>query len=229
MFDISSNKRLNQTVLSSYFSKKQKQGDPCIDNVSTEKKNDVPLTTSDIIKDSGNDGLIRLIHNINPEKIPHIENDVGLHIGKRIDDETRYRLLSKHFTPSSNFVWPYPERQSKNRTEKRYLRAEHLTKYKWMKYSPSKRGLFCVPCALLAASSSGSLGMFVTTPCDSYTRQVSLHFLAVSFVYALVYYRLFDVTGYVGVHESNRYHQKSLADAENFLQTYENPLISIQI
>ncbi len=38
------------------------------------------------------------------------KNDIGLYIGKPLSDEQKYELLTRHFEPYKQFVWPFKER-----------------------------------------------------------------------------------------------------------------------
>ena len=45
-----------------------------------------------------------------------------------ISTADKHFILTHPFDPPANFNWPYEERLSKNKTERRYLRPEHLQK-----------------------------------------------------------------------------------------------------
>jgi hypothetical protein len=136
-----------------------------------------------------------------------LKNDVGNYINNRLtlSDEVRYLLLTQHFVPDENFKWPFIERKIKNTIDRRFLRQNHLNDNKpWLVYSPSKAGLFCVPCVLFAKpAGSNQLGHFVLSPCQQYAR-------------------LLGIDGLINRHKTNNYHKDSILDAERFISVFEN-------
>ena len=99
---------------------------------------------------------------------------------------------------------PYSIRFSKGNIEKRFLRHEHLDKYKFLAFSPTKGGLFCKFCLLFGAGSqragrgSQTLGYLVTKPLDRYDR-------------------LFGKDGYVTEHETKGYHKDATERSDTFI------------
>ncbi len=145
------------------------------------------------------------------------ENDIGLFIGTKITDEKKFHLLTNHFEPGERFKWPHSERKllKNGRTiiEKRYLNKSHLDNYKWMKYSLSKKGLFCVPCALFSTTSKeiDSFGKLVNKPLTDHRK-------------------LLGEDGYITMHCRSTYHQQNMGKAEHFLFLYtKNPDASIEV
>lgn len=145
------------------------------------------------------------------------ENDIGLYIGKKIDDEKKYNLLINHFEPNERFKWPYSERKifknGQTIVEKRYLNKSHLDNHKWMKYSLIQKGLFCVPCVLFATTTNktDSFGKLVNKPLNDYRK-------------------LLGENGFVTSHSKSNYHQHNMSKAEHFLFLYiKNPNASIEV
>jgi hypothetical protein len=141
-----------------------------------------------------------------------LKNDIGNYIDNRLtlSDELRYLLLTQHFIPDEKFKWPFVERKTNNTVEKRFLRQNHLNDNKpWLVYSPSKAGLFCVPCVLFAKLvGSNQLGQFVLLPCQQYGK-------------------LLGTNGLILKHKTNNYHNDSILNAEHFISVYENKCDSI--
>ncbi|CAF4867178.1 unnamed protein product [Rotaria sp. Silwood2] len=114
-------------------------------------------------------------------------NDIGLYIGKTLSGEQKYQLITHHFQPDKTFVWPYKERTTvingKTLIEKRYLKQNHLDEFKWLRYSSSQKGLYCIAYAIFTTSTTriSSYGRLVEKPLDDYkyllgnTGDLSLH------------------------------------------------------
>ena len=52
-----------------------------------------------------------------------ITNDIGIVFGKtaELSDQNKLYLLSNAFVPGNDLVWPYQNRTSKGKDERRYL------------------------------------------------------------------------------------------------------------
>lgn len=141
-----------------------------------------------------------------------LKNDIGNYLSNRLSlsDELRYLLLTQHFVPDKTFKWPFVERRTKNMFQRRFLRANHLEDNKsWLVYSPSKAGLFCVPCVLFARPvGSNQLGQFVLSPCQQYGK-------------------LLGNDGLLTRHKTNDYHLKSMTIAERYVCVFEKKCESI--
>ncbi|CAF5018779.1 unnamed protein product [Rotaria sp. Silwood1] len=131
-----------------------------------------------------------------------LKNDIGNYIHNRLNlsNELRYLLLTQHFVPDEKFKWPFLQRKTNNTIENRFLRPNHLNDNKpWLVYSPSKSGLFCVPCVLFAeAAGNNYLGSFVLSPCQQYGK-------------------LLGADGQITRHKLKNYHNDSILDAERFI------------
>ena len=64
----------------------------------------------------------------------------------KLTDENRVTLLNNHWKPPSTYVLPYSTRTICGKQERRYLRHEHLEKYKFLAFSRHRQGLFCKIC-----------------------------------------------------------------------------------
>ncbi|CAF3377696.1 unnamed protein product, partial [Rotaria sp. Silwood2] len=135
-----------------------------------------------------------------------LKNDIGHYVKDRLtlSDEVRYLLLTQHFVPGEKFKWPFVERNINNTIERRFLRPNHLSNNKpWLVYSPSKAGLYCLPCVLFAKpTGNNQLGCFVLSPCQEYSR-------------------LLGADGLISRHKTNNYHKDSIINTERFISVYE--------
>ncbi|CAF3333155.1 unnamed protein product [Rotaria sp. Silwood2] len=145
------------------------------------------------------------------------KNDIGLYIGKPPSDEQKYELLTCHFEPDNEFIWPYKERLiitgEKTITEKRYLKQSHLNEFKWLKYSPSQKGLFCIACVRFTVSTTrvSSYGKLVEIPLDDYKHLLGKH-------------------GDLILHQKTNYHLDCMVKMENFLYIYsKKPEASVEL
>ncbi|CAF3343594.1 unnamed protein product [Rotaria sp. Silwood2] len=144
-------------------------------------------------------------------------NDIGLYIGKTLSGEQKYQLITHHFQPDKTFVWPYKERTTvingKTLIEKRYLKQNHLDEFKWLRYSSSQKGLYCIACAIFTTSTTriSSYGRLVEKPLDDYKY-------------------LLGNTGDLSLHKRKNYHSDSIAKMENFLYIYsKKPEMSVRL
>lgn len=126
---------------------------------------------------------------------------------EKLTHEDTVRLLENHWKPPLNYLMPHCVRIIGGRQEKRYLRHDHLDRYKFLAFSESKMGLFCKACVLFGPSSSGrnpiKLQALVNTPLVRYDR-------------------LFGNNGYITEHERAGYHQTAVLRASNFLACISN-------
>lgn len=100
--------------------------------------------------------------------------------------------------------------------ERRFLKKEHLEKYKsWLVYSPSKEGLFCKVCPFFAPALKGGhhggmkLNTLVTQPLTKFSK-------------------LLGKDGDLESLKKTQYHQQALDCANDFLVTHKNPEKSIE-
>ena len=123
--------------------------------------------------------------------------DAGLYLtggalADKLDDEIRYKILTQRWLPPADYNMPFSVRVSKGKEERRFLRREHLERCPFIGFSPSRQGIYCLPCSLFgpasstAGRSSQHLGKLVTEPLTQF-------------------HRLFGVDGYLTTHESWNY------------------------
>lgn len=98
--------------------------------------------------------------NINSEEFRK-QHDIGYYLNvtsSSIEDNLKVTLLTEHWTPPSDFIFPYSSQVSKGKTEKRYLRQSHLNMHsQWLVFSPKLNGLLCKWCVLMAFGEFGKL------------------------------------------------------------------------
>lgn len=123
-----------------------------------------------------------------PKQLSSHPSDIATCIGKSLSDEDRFHLLTKHYTPPSDFSFPVTVLQKK----KRRFQATWLETFKWLVYSPSADGAFCICCALFAKSEN--LGSLVKAPLKNWNKATS------------------DMKS----HEQLKYHQDAVTSAEHF-------------
>lgn len=119
-------------------------------------ENDIVLSTSDSFappstsnKSSENEIMQQSLQN---ETVLVLKYDIGDYFVenkiKGIDDFTKYQLLSNHWQPPKEYVFPYSLHTKKGKEEKRRINYELMKKFKWLVFSEKKKGLFCISCAL---------------------------------------------------------------------------------
>lgn len=86
------------------------------------------------------------------------KNDVGYYLKRniRIDEATKFHLLEKHWTPPSNYRFPFSVHTKQGKEEKRFLNRSHLEKYSWLVFSEECQGLFCKYCTLFVVGNTGT-------------------------------------------------------------------------
>lgn len=138
--------------------------------------------------------------------VHHTVMDVGLCLDQKPDDFTKALLLEEHWKPPSNYSYPF---SINSNGVKRYLSKSHLEKHSWLVLSESKKGVFCLYCALFAREKAGhnkgvKLGKLVVEPLTKFK----------------------DLTGKDGdlqTHERSLYHKHCVDAAKDFLKTYKSP------
>ena len=73
-----------------------------------------------------------------------LDLDIGNYIGIRLDDETRFLLLTKHFKPPENFKFPSRNLHGNMRS----LKMHWLHDNKFLVYSKKLDSVFCLSCFL---------------------------------------------------------------------------------
>lgn len=95
---------------------------------------------------------------------------------KDLDDFTKCQLLSNHWKPSKEYVFPYSLHIKKGKEEKRRINYELMTKFSWLVFSEKKEGLFCIYCALfmsgfnVGGQKTVAPQKFVTLPLKNYSK-----------------------------------------------------------
>ena len=142
-----------------------------------------------------------------PAPISSIALDIGIYIGKTIDDRTKRTLLKNHWSPPVRYEFPFSVHRKKGKDEKRYLKQAHLDSFSWAVYSEALKGIFCKYCFLFAISGSDGrnpLGVLVKTPLVNFSK-------------------LLGKDGALSTHEQHVYHKDTVKAAKNFLNAYEKP------
>ena len=113
-------------------------------------------------------------------------------------DIDKLHLLTKHWRPTKDFIFPQTEFGKK----KRRFSAEWAENYPWLVYSPSKDGAFCKFCMIFADSDTRKRGSsLVTTPFRNWKKAVERF----------------------AEHNNVEYHQLAAEKAENFISTMSDP------
>lgn len=134
-------------------------------------------------------------------------NDIGLYVGKSVDDALKFKLLTDSWIPDNTFCWPHTTRVNKGKLEKRFLRQEHLQKFPFLSYSMHLNGLLCRLCVLFSSNTGKShqnAGMLVTSALDKFDDINSTH-------------------GPVVKHQNCDYHKMSVLKANEFQRCFKNP------
>ena len=87
--------------------------------------------------------------------------DIGLYVGRTVDDYTKYRLLTKRWQPSRMDKMPYSEHMKQGHLRRRYLNVSHVESRTWLAFSPSQQGLYCKYCVLFHESRVAGLHQHV--------------------------------------------------------------------
>ena len=172
----------------------------------TNNNTNAQLTQLDLLSESN-----CVVKVCDVRKSTMLELDVGKYLGdakSSLSSHDRYRLLTEHYNPQSDpkFLWPFTERTSKGKVEKRFLRPQHLDKFPYLIYSPFAKGCFCLPCVLFGPCSNTAgaggqpLRTLVTEPLQNYSH-------------------LTGPDGYLAKHENCLYHQYAVARPHAFTAT----------
>ena len=100
-------KRSNTSSITSFFDKRPRQSpvNPVNDNIQEEAP--APPTT-----ETSSPEIYDIAHVVNVQ----------------LSRSQKHKVLMNSFMPPDDFQWPFEERISKGKTEKRFLRLEHLQK-----------------------------------------------------------------------------------------------------
>lgn len=164
-----SQKRVNCRTIDSFFStsaKKSSGEKPIVESTSTssmEVDTTLPSCSGTIVEPISGEtdrNVSPLSVDTPPQTSSILINDIGTHLGKKIDDYTKCLLLENPWQPPPGYELPFSVQNmtSKNgetREIKRYLSKQHIDSFPWLVYSPAKKGLFCKYCALFAQHRKG--------------------------------------------------------------------------
>lgn len=219
-----SQKRVNCRTIDSFFStsaKKSSGEKPIVESTSTssmEVDTTLPSCSGTIVEPISGEtdrNVSPLSVDTPPQTSSILINDIGTHLGKKIDDYTKCLLLENPWQPPPGYELPFSVQNmtSKNgetREIKRYLSKQHIDSFPWLVYSPAKKGLFCKYCALFAQHRKGghnkgmALGKLVMEPLTNFKK-------------------LKGKDGDLEVHARLVYHQESVFEGNAFLKTYHAP------
>jgi hypothetical protein len=143
------------------------------------------------------------------EQACEVVNDIGLYAGlsatiplNKLSDGDKLNLLNNHWKPPLSYDMPYSTRITKGKQEKRFLRHDHLERYKFLAFSQHCQGLFCKACVLFGPLAAGrsrcNLQKLVTEPLKQFDR-------------------LFGSNGYITCHENAEYHKTAVLKTTNFV------------
>ena len=90
--------------------------------------------------DSQDFSCTQLDNPINPVR----PNDFSSYVGQRLSDQERLNAITKHFKPNEGTYFPSHTEYGK----KRSFVYSWLNSFKWLVYSPSKDGVYCMACVL---------------------------------------------------------------------------------
>jgi hypothetical protein len=135
--------------------------------------------------------------------------DIGLwhkrqHSGIAIAAADRYEFIRQCWEPPVDFIFPSHSEVvgagKKRRKTMRSFQGVWLMRWRWLKYSKSVDGGFCLAC-MLFAKSRHQLGQLVVSPMKFFT----------------------PATTVLSDHETKSYHQQAIKDMDKFIHTIENP------
>ena len=142
-------------------------------------------------------------------------SDIGFYINdNNLDDFKKASLLERHWSPPSEYNFPYCTVTKKGKPTRKYAQRSHLEKFHWLVLSPKDQGLYCKYCVLFAKGLGGGfqkntcLKRLVKEPLKDFDD-------------------LLGKNGKLTVHEQNQYHQLAVEAGKNFLLTYHQPGIEI--
>lgn len=148
------------------------------------------------------------MNSMSPSTVQPVIHDIGLYmpggdLHHALTDDIRYKMLTERWLPPPRFDMPYTVRRVRGSEERRYLRRDHLERCPYLGFSPSRQGVYCVPCAMFgpacitAGRSNQALGRLVTEPLTRFDK-------------------LFGKDGYLTTHETLDYHKTALIRSEEF-------------
>lgn len=135
--------------------------------------------------------------------------DIGTLIAelKNIDDFTRYHILTNHWAPDKNYVFPYSSHMKRGREEKRRPNVGHFEKHSWLVFSKFKQGVFCKYCALFFSQTLTG-GQKTVLPRKLVTEPL-IHFAKLS-----------GIEGDLHKHEITNYHNLAIEKGKFYILCY---------
>lgn len=118
---------------------------------------------------------------------------------RNLPSEHKVTILSNHFKPDVKFNFPSRYFDGCNRA----CQHKYLEDNPWFVYSKAEDGIFCLPCVLFA--NKGNLGAFVCEKFNNWTKK----------------------TKKFAEHNSTKYHQFAILQAELLKSTYHSPETAI--
>lgn len=92
------------------------------------------------------------------EKEIRTSYDIGKFIGnKSKDDCTKEQPLINHWKPPKDYVFPYTVMKKNGKNSYRRPSLELFTQFDWLALSESRKGLFCIYCALFTNHVAGGV------------------------------------------------------------------------
>lgn len=119
-----------------------------------------------------------------------------------LSPEQKYHLLKSHVTVSKDFIFPATFCGGHYRSFQPHWSHEH----KWLVYSPSVDGAFCLPCTLFETSTRRhTLGALVNCPFIKWSQKSEV----------------------LNHHQATNYHIKSVEAAQEFATSIEKPITTL--
>ena len=195
-------KRINTVSISNFFKKRPKQSD-----VTSTSQPEPEATQEDRNPPGPSQTATAPTHSSSAAVSTANENpiyDISQVLNRQtISTADKHFILTHSFDPPANFNWPY-ERLSKSKTERRYLRPEHLQKNAFLALSREHGGLYCKVCLVFA-------------DIDQICQKAGVNEIFLLNKPLKKFSRLFGKDGYVSSHEVTIYHIESTRKSIDFL------------
>ncbi|XP_071835292.1 52 kDa repressor of the inhibitor of the protein kinase-like [Apostichopus japonicus] len=130
--------------------------------------------------------------------------DVSQCVGKRINDDSKYKLIKDRIPPAS-YIFPckeYPDKAKKSGVRKRSCQHKWFTQFEYITYSLKESGLYCLACVLFPVENR--------TSCRA------------QFLINKSYTNWKDALADLKKHSVCEYHKTSAALMESFVRTTQN-------
>jgi hypothetical protein len=183
--------RKRQTSISSFLVATTATADDAVATAAT--------TTTDVDPDN-QDNITELTEAVDPNQAESSRcdisnNDIGLYVGKSVDDACKERLMKSVWIPDAAFRFPVePKRRLK-------FQLKWFDRFTWVAYSQHLQGAFCKLCVLFGGITGGkgghqALGALVCKPFNRWK----------------------DAIEVFQAHSESEYHKTSIVMADNFLK-----------